>query len=328
MKYLQTAAVATLIFFMIPVKLFSAEKIFTSTLPLVANSAKDARKLKGDIVKCAPEANGDIKAPVDAIRKLKAGMILHLLPGKYEDEVNVTADNVLIEGEPGEFYDLNLLVSGKGCSIRNLWFCRLRCDNDITVIDSVFNNFSSGKNTKANQIFDNCCIGSITLFHPAKTIFLNKCTISNGKTAIWLRKNKITIENSIVYAKKQTLFFCEKDGLIVKKSLLYSDENIGACPKAENNTNDLMKMSKLCKPIVTDSISEKPLFENEPSLTTDPKRADTSRIDDAATEWNYAWGVHHAGNVALKDFILKEGSPGKTRGYGANLSKEGFPVPY
>lgn len=306
----------------------SAEKKFAPSSGSAAKSVKNARIKLGDTVKCAPVAEGEFKIPADATRALKKGSILYLKPGNYEKDLDIFTENVVIEGEPGQFCDVNLSITAKGCSIRNLWFRGLTCNLDITVVDSVFGNFESEEDCRADQVFDNCGIGSMTIFSYNKNIVLNKCTISNGGTALWLWGSKFTIENSIIYGRTNAFFFSSRNrvGLTMNDSIAYSDENLGANNDPKNSTKDFKDFKALCDFKKTGkALSDKPVFDSGPSANT-IIRETLKSVGSGKNSYYHEFS--YTGNVGLKDFLLKDDSPGKAEGYGVNLSADSFPVPY
>ncbi len=293
-------------------------------------SVKDARaKTSGEVIKCSPEGGGEFKKPSEAITSLKKGMTLKLMPGTYMDEMVISCDGITIEGgEPGKRCDINLELTGKDYFVRNLFCNTIRCNLDITLVDSAVKYFMSEKDSKADIVFDNCCIGALDIMSYNKSIELNRCTICNGGNAALMHGSKILIEKCVLYAKDVVFMLgTSKPKIDIDNSVVYGDAGFAkdiASGKIAKTMDDAKKQRFQANIMKKKNVlEEKPLFDKEPSVTA---------VFDVKYDTSYREGwtrkvVYPSGIMNLADWILKEDSPGRKEGFGASLNADGVLVP-
>lgn len=285
-----------------------------------SKNIKAARaKISAESIKCSPAGGEGTVNPLQAAGSLKKGMILHIMPGEYEKEIVVNADMVVVEGEPGKFCGADIIVKSKGCIVRNLWCRSISSNLDITIVDSVMTYFYTDDDSKGDIVFDNCCLGHIQVFSYNKDISLNNCSISNQGPALWLWGSKLSIENSIIYGV-ETAFVCafrNKIKLDISNSVVFSQGNIAVNKDMSIVAKTFADLKKSKLPLTATLkkvIEEKPVFEQEPS----------SNVVYSYSEVR-AWTRAVRSHVKLNDFVLKDDSPGKKDGLGAQLSADAFP---
>jgi hypothetical protein len=282
------------------------------------------------VIKCSPDgkAEGSL-SPGEAIRSLKKGSVLHLLPGSYDSSLSIDIDGLIIEGEPGKHCDVRLSLKGKKNIVRNLWASQIECETDITIIDSVIGYYTCENNDKKmEQDFYNSCFGSITIYsYKDNKLSFTKCNVvSENSHAIYFSwgDGNISFTNCILYGKNTLFSLPERDKgndqgvrISLENTLLYGEVALadGSTKNGVNNWGgkeekalDLKGLKKLAKQMTSkgDVISEKPVFKKELQRR----------------EFDYSGGY-----LDLKKFILDDKSPGKNKNIGANLNDAGFPVP-
>ncbi len=290
-----------------------------------AKNIKLARtKTAPETLKCGPVAEAGVLTPAQLAGTLKKGTIVKILPGSYEKDIIINSDDIIIEGEPGKFCDANLTISGKDCIVRNLWVRYIECTLDFTCVDSVMTLFYSYEDSKGDLVFDNCCFSHIGVDSYNKNLYLNRCTLSSAGVGFWMWGSQIDIENSVIFST-DTLFVCawrNKIKIDIINSVVGSSANFASdrgMTKVARTIADVKNSKLPCSVTAKKVFEEKASFEEGPSGCVLYSDSVTSRS---------GWSRTTSSLAKLKDFVLKDGSPGKKEGLGANLSPEGFPVPY
>ncbi len=294
-----------------------------------AKSAKTARtKPSQDVIKCSPEGGGEFKRPAEAMSALKKGGVLFLGPGRYDSDLVVSADGCLIEGEPGKLCDANIEIVAKNCSARNLWVERIECNNDFTAVDCIVGSFCTGGDGKADIVFDNCLIKDFCVWSYGKKIFLSSCTCSNGGESFSLGGGEMSIDKSVVYSGGAAFRFTSSNRVKLKiaNSVVYGEKSIGYYEESGKFCNEIGALKDICQFHKSGEVfKEKPSFEEMPAARENRHgMRGGGRVVRVVTRED---GMGDFASVNLKNFTMREDSPGRKQGWGCNLSKEGFPVP-
>lgn len=278
------------------------------------------------VIKCGPESKDDIKSLPEALSLLKKGSILQISPGNYTArELTIAVDGVIIEGERGKFCDISINITSKGCLVRNIWLRRLTHKDDLTIIDSVINNYVLDTDCKADVLIANSCFRYFYIYHYNKKVQLLNCTICSPN-GIYLYGGAIKIEKSIVYSLDTAFKISSynKVKLTIVDSLIYGAGALGADTARNKVVVDLKNFKDICNFTKKGNIlTVKPLFES------DINAAESTIITRRAVSED---GVVLSRSLSscienLKAFVLKEDSPAKKEGYGALLDENGFPKP-
>ncbi len=297
--------------------------------------AKTARTKTGTVIKCAPEANAEVKSATEAAGLLKKGMVLQISPGTYTNDVlAINTDGVIIEGEPGKFCSIRLSIHSKGCVVRNIWLPSLSHVNDLTVVDSIINYYEIDTSSKADVLLDNCCFRNINVNYYNKKLLFNNCTICSFEDGMDLYGGAITVNKSIVYSLDTAFKIGSWDRvkLTIGESLIFGKSSLGADTSQKNVALDVKGFKNICNFTKKGNIlTAKPLFESDiaEELAADGTRAcgTTTTVIRRAGSCGIASISSYSSEDNLKNFILKPDSPGKKEDYGAFLSEAGFPIP-
>jgi hypothetical protein len=301
----------------------------------------DTLKTKtGAVVKCSPDGKAEGSLPPgEAIRNLKKGSILHLLPGHYSSSFDIDNDGLIIEGEPGGYCAAGITVKGKKAIIRNLWIDNVNCNTDLTVIDSVISNYNCRTNEKKmEQVFYNSCFNNIQI-DSCRDNKLNftKCTVvsdsSHAVSFSWGDTN-ISFSNCILSGKNKLFRLPELDRsnkqgvkISLDNTLLYGEmaladgiDKSGVNSRGKEETvRDMKGLKRLTKQLVTkgEVITEKPMFKKE-------RNANTLEKSTAVTTGSSSCTNYYIPDLNM--FVLEDESPGKDRNIGATLSDEVFQI--
>lgn len=97
-----------------------------------------ARAASGSpVIRCSPDGRDGTVLPLEALKQLKRGMELVLLPGNYHDKIprmEIAVDRVVIRGEGMGKCCLNLAIFGKDCVVRDLCLDELHLTGGSTTI--------------------------------------------------------------------------------------------------------------------------------------------------------------------------------------------------
>ena len=265
-----------------------------------AGSLERYRALKDTtIIKCSPDGKDGGELPIDAMKLLKNGMTLMLLPGVYESSIMVSQNKVIITSDgSGGFCQLELKISGKKCLIRDLKVNTINSIENLTIIDSFVDHFtySSEKRTKPNFEFYNSYFSCIsTSWYPSKFKIINCSIVNNGTNIYCHEESSFNIINSIVYSASSPLhinsYGDRKAKIILKDSLLYGKSSLAQ----KGKTKQALDVKSL-KKIVKISIKGKTIFER-PIFKKDLKSSTSSYI-----------------HIDIDTFLLKPDSPGFGKG--------------
>lgn len=305
--------------------LFLLPMILFFQCALNAASEKAIKSARSDTsepaLKCSPSGESGTLTPGKLAGEQKKGMTILLLAGQYENEIVINADRVIVTGEPGKFCDARLLINGKDCVVKNLWVREIETEVGIACIDSIISRFVvSGYETKADVVFDNCCIGSTEAYSYGKTITYKNCTLCSEGDLFTIGGGRYDFNNCVLYSK-DSIFKVTSDNKIkinISNSLVFTKNNFASDynkRKVANTSKDIKKSKLTCTVTIKNVIEEKPIFALEPG-------EGEGGADDRGSDRH-----HWRPNFNPRNFILLDNSPGKKDGFGAKLSPEGYPIP-
>lgn len=293
-----------------PLQVFSANDKFVNV----------ARTKTGEVVKVGPEADGDVKSIPEMLKNLKKGTIVHFMPGNYDKSIEIGQDNIVIEGEPGKFCGISITITGKNCSIRNIWLSYVYAKLDLAVVDSVVNEFSIGDDAKADFYFNNSCFRKLSVHYYNKRVFIENCTISGQNDTLSLDGSQINVENSIICSKDNAIRFSNwnRVKLTISNSLVYGGGTLATGNDDKTIVTEVKELKNLCNFTKKGNIiTEKPSFEVELQKPVEGRaiRGMEERVFFYCREYQN-----------LMSYVLKAESPGKSENLGASLDDKGFPV--
>jgi hypothetical protein len=289
------------------------------------------------VIKCSPDgkAEGSV-TPGEAVRSMKKGAILHLMPGQYSS-FELDLDNIIIEGESGQFCNISLTLKGRKNIVRNLWAGSLSCNTDFTMVDSIICYFSCDYNEKKmEQEFYNCCFNSVNVYsYKDNKLTFNKCTIaSDNSYGLYFSygDGNLYFINSVLYGKNKLFKLPDLNRgddrgarMSLDNSLIFGEMALadgttrsgGVNNEKDEKVFDIKGLRKLCKQVVVKGniITEKPVFKKD----LDSRGAIlVERAQVIRSSYSY---------LDPLVFVLDDKSPGKDRNIGANLNEKGIPVP-
>ena len=299
-----------LFFLLIPLFLQSA---------LNADAERNIKKARAEnsepTLKCGPSESEGVVTPAKLPGELKKGMTILLLPGKYEyQEIGVSADKVVIMGEPGRYCDVRVVVSGKDCVVKNLWVREVRTEVNPIFIDSIISRFVTEKSDTAEIVFDNCCIGPTNIYSPGKKLVYRNCTLCGTEELFSVNGGEFDFGKCILYSRN--LLFQLRDSasrvkIAITNSVAFAKNNFAADREMKmiaGKSGDVKKSKLSCTLVMKKVLEEKPIL-----------RLEVGESDRDLPDW---W----PGNVHPRNFILLDDSPGKKDGFGAKLTEDGFPA--
>ena len=275
---------------------------------------KNARSENSDpALKCGPSESEGVITPESLAREQKKGMTILFLPGQYEGEIVISADEVVITGDPGKFCDARMVIDGKNCVVKNLWIREISTVNNTACIDSIISRFTTRNRGKAEMVFDNCCIGATAIRSYGKTLIYKNSTLCNMENLFMMGGGALEFDNCILYSKNSLFKLVStknKVKITISNSLVFARNNFASdrdMRMVAATSKDIKKSKLPCNGVIKNVIEEKPLFKLE-----------VGKPDGNLNDWNVKI-------IQPRNFILLEDSPGKKEGFGAKLTEEGFP---
>ena len=212
----------------------------------IDTKAKSARVYTGKkhVVKCGPDAVGDVLLPIQASSALKNGSTLILMPGNYEGVLQITANKVLITGDDsGKKCDVDLKISGRDCIVRDVWIDDLSSNRNTVVVDAIIARLRTDqerdKKTKIEQYIFNSCLSAIDSGWGSASIriAMKNCTLVSewGGEMCPIECNpniRLTIINSVIYSPSMVFRFPDctgraKSKLVLDGCILFGKSGLG-----------------------------------------------------------------------------------------------------
>ena len=285
----------------------------------IDTKAKAARAYEGSVhvIKCGPETAGDVLMPIQALSVLKNGSTLQLMSGNYEGDIVITANKVLIIGDgSGKKCDVDLKISGKGCTIKNIWLDDILANNNLIVVDSIFSTLRSGYDNQGRSKLDiavfNTCLTSIQSSWDNSKITLKNCTLVSewGGSMCPIECNstmRLTIINSILYAPSILFRFSDYSGrarsrgkLILDGCVVFGKSGLGRVGYSSSSGKKKLALNlKELKRIGNVA------FKRGTKMQM-PKFINQAKFSNS--------GSSRMGRITPKYFILTKDSPGKGKG--------------
>ena len=194
----------------------------------------EARTGTGEVVTCSPfgKVSGTFTIE-EAAKKLRPGMILRLLPGKYNplDLVVFEQDKIIVEGDgSGTYVDLPIILYGKNCIVRNICLRALEFGSG-TVIDSKIHSITVTSGTKRGSVLiENCAANFIKFFASSQDITVRNTSVVVG--VIVKDEGKVVqkgVYKTIIISPYNIVSFGKmehKGKVIFEKSFLFSESHL------------------------------------------------------------------------------------------------------
>ncbi len=286
-----------------------------------------ARTKEGQVIKCSPNGGDDTKTLLDGLKLLKEKMVLHLMPGEYEDSLQSSLDGIIVEGEPGGYCSVDIKLTGKNIIIRNMWCNHASTRGDTVIVDSIIGIFqTSWDNNKAQYSFYNCCLHAVMLGDYNHKVHLRNCTIvQNAKdnfcVSMWYG-GYVSVEDSIMYSESRCFRLDGNPELHIENSMVYGALSLAVDDGYSSRTKgteavDVKGFKKICRlKTMGEIIMEKPTFA---------AKSKKSVAEVSTHGAGISWSTER--DKDLNIFKLEKGSVGEGKNLGANLNEDGFPVP-
>lgn len=313
-----------------------AGQLFSASVNLNKEVA-EARAKKGDIVTCSPAGKVPGSFTVDeAAKKIKPGMVLRLLPGKYNPSelVLFDQDRIVVEGDgSGGYVDVPIILNGKDCVVRNIYLRSVEFESGV-VSDSKIHSITVTAGTKhSSAIIENCAVNFMRFFANAQDINVRNCSVVvgvvvNGEGQViqrpvygtikiapydiitfekMERKGKVTIEKSVLFS--ESCLFDGRDASMKLVNLTLNDNIIWS-------SRSLYRLEK-GKPEVKTIEGLKSYFELGKDMKNILEKPKLKKTPSDIWNWDMNPGI----------FIISSG-PGSDKEYGCNMSEtKGIPVP-
>lgn len=303
----------------------------------VARELAEARSKTGELVICSPfgKVPGTLTVE-EASKKLRPGMVLRLLPGKYNplELVIFEQDKLIVESDDsGGYVDLPLILYGRNCIVRNISLRSLEFDSGVVADSKIHSITVTSGNKKNSALIENCAANFLRFFANAQDITVRNSSIVVGvivkdegkvvQTVVYgtvfigpynivsfgrmEKKGKVTFEKCFLFSESH-LFDGPADSMkLVNLSL---DDNLIWCSRSlfevAKDRQEIKNLEGLGKYFAIDkdikNILAKPPLKVVPSAT-----------------WCY--------DMKPGVFIITSG-PGFLKEYGCNMSEaKGIPVP-
>ena len=304
----------------------------------IAKEIEEARKKTGDVVTCSPfgKVPGTLTIE-EASKKLRPGMILRLLPGKYNplDLVVFEQDRLIIESDnSGGYVDLPLYLYGKDCIVRNICVRAVEVDSGV-IVDTKSHSISITSGTKrGTAVVANCAANSMMFYDNSQDITVRNTSVVNGVQVkdegrvVNLRvytTHAISVYNIINFGKME-----KKGKIAFENCMFFSDGHIFGGDEASMKLVNLTLDDNLiwCKrSLYRTSAKDKTevkavegldkyftLGKEIKNVLVKPPLKDTPNEN---WNWDMRPGV----------FIITSG-PGSNKEYGCNMSEsKGIPIP-
>ncbi|OGV34041.1 MAG: hypothetical protein A2020_01060 [Lentisphaerae bacterium GWF2_45_14] len=194
----------------------------------------DARKKTGEVVTCSPlgKVPGTLTIE-EAAKKIRSGMVLRLLPGKYNpiDNVVFEQDRLIIEGNnSGGYVDLPLYLYGKDCIVRSINIRNVEADSGV-IVDTLANTITITSGTKRDSaIIANCAVNRLMIYDNSQDVIVRNTSVVNGVQVkdegkvIQLRTyttHTVSVYNIIEFGKMD-----KKGKITFEKCMFFSDGHL------------------------------------------------------------------------------------------------------
>ena len=258
---------------------FCSSHLFAIGMETAIKKAREAES-EGVIV-CSPDGkNGEL--PALAVAKLKEGMELRLMPGRYPAEIIIDCNKVIISSEGTEPCYVDLRVRSRSVIVRGINIIGdLSIYRDSIIIDSLINYLKlvGFSKEKTDLFVYNTGFNYVRSYSSNPiNLTMKNCTV---KSYFYLRAStRVSIEDSILYSpsilfrvydysnKKGRLFL--KNNLLYAGSLLANDETSSSSKKTKLSAALLKDLKKVWGAVlVGDNMVAKPAFMEKSYFLTD-----------------------------------------------------------
>ena len=316
--------------------LLAAGQLFAS-VRTTSREVMDARAKTGELVTCSPFGKVPGTFTVEeAAKKLRPGMVLRLLPGKYNplELVIFEQDRIIVESDnSGGYVDLPLILYGKNCIVRNISLRSLELDSGVEVDSKIHSITITSGNKRSSALIENCAANFLRFFANAQDITVRNSSVVVGvivkdegkvvQTFVYgtvfigpyniisfgkmERKGKVTFEKCVLFTESH-LFDGPADSmklvnLNLNDNLIWCARSLFEVPKDKPETKNIEGLDKyFAMGRDIKNILAKPSLKVVPSET-----------------WSY--------DMKPGIFIITSG-PGSSREYGCNMTEgKGIPAP-
>ena len=222
-------------------KIFICSLLFLGTFSCIIASTIESEVEKArereskSVIKCTPDGKDGGLTPMTALSRLKDGMTLLLMPGKYEADIEIFKNKIILQSEGKDYCNVKVKLLGRDCVVKNINLEKLISTRDIVVIDSLISSFFCGSwDSKSNEKIDVYIYNTgLRKFDSESSnniiVGMKNCTI-NGE--INCNSNlRLTIEDSILYSRKTLFRFFDHDShkgrVVLKNNILFSQNKLG-----------------------------------------------------------------------------------------------------
>jgi len=286
------------------------------------------------VIRCSPDGRDGTVLPLEALRQLKRGAELVLLPGAYEmGRLEIFPDRVVIRGEGGGKSFVNIAVSGKDCIVRDLNVEELHLSGgSATIVDCIVRGVTvTGEESrrKVRHAIHNTGLRRLHCLAPSARVDMRNCTLvgegmgpamdgfGQGGEGMVIREGaspvscsmdaELNIEESVLHAPGVLFYFRvylrRQPKLALKNNVLHGKSGLGqvyAYASSDRNPRiafDLkMFRRQAAISLQGENLVEEPRFM--PPSTPEPGR----------------WGMLRADDLQPVQFLLAPESPGTGRG--------------
>ena len=202
-----------------------------------------ARAAEGKaVVRCSPDGKNGGLPPAKAVSKLKDGMTLLLMPGKYSSSIEIFSNKIIVTSDSRKLCRATVKLSGRDCVVKNIRLDHLYTKRDTVLVDSIVSFYSCGywnskKSEKVDVFIYNTGVGEFSCSSFNNTIVDMKNCVINGAIECnsCLRLN---IEDSILYSKNTLFQFSNYENrqgrVTLKNNLLYAVNGLGKIVYSES----------------------------------------------------------------------------------------------
>ena len=292
----------------------------------------DARNKKGELITCSP--GGKVPGTLtieEAVKKIKPGMELKILPGYYNplDIIAFNQDRIIIEGdETGQpVRRLPLFLNGKDCIVRNITLEeRIEIDDGVIVDTKAYSFTVTSGHRKGRVIISNCAANKLNFYANEHDITVRNTSIVTGVQV----KDEGRVVATRTYANHMISVYSiinmgkmEKKGKVsFEKCMLFSEGHLFGGDEAS------MKLVNL-------SLDDNVIWCNRSLYRLPPGKSEIKTLEGLASYFAYGKdGKAILGKPQLKEtpsdtwdwdrrpgvFMVTSG-PGSAREYGCNMSE-------
>jgi len=209
----------------------------------IQGEVKKAREIKDKtVIKCTPDGKNGGVVPLKAVQLLKDGMTLLLMPGDYQEDIEIFKNKIILKSEGIGKCSATVKMFGRDCIVKNINLSELYSRRDIVVIDSIISYFSCGSwksnnNEKVDVYIYNTGLNCLSCEGENNTVVEMKNCLVDG--SLECNSNlHLNIENSILKSNRTLFVFSDYDNrkgrVTLKNNLLFTTHKLGKIEYSES----------------------------------------------------------------------------------------------